>query len=384
MKICMIAYAQYVCDARIKAYVRSIEQKGGRIDVFVLKEDDNKKFEQAGNSRIYYLTKKYQGGNAFAYLLSYLAFFLVAFIQVSRMSIKERYSAIHVHNMPNFIIFAAIIPKLLGTQVLLDVHDLMTVNYMTKFRVGHDNILIKCLVIEQRISARMASYVLCADHMQKHYLESVCKLPKGKVRVIMNLPNEAIFRPLTKERRSNDNFRLVYHGTIAKRLGIDIMLEALAKIADDIPIHLSIYGAGDFLTEAMRLANSLGLNGKVYFSKAFFPAEMIREMVKDMDLGIIANRRSLATDRYMMPVKLLEYVFLKIPVVAPRLEIIQSYFDESMVKYYEPENTDDLAKCIVELYKTPKERESLVTRASRFYEEHSWKTQAEEYLELVS
>jgi glycosyltransferase involved in cell wall biosynthesis len=200
----------------------------------------------------------------------------------------------------------------------------------------------------------------------------------------MNLPNEEIFRPLTKERVSSDKFRLVYHGTIAKRLGIDIMLEALSKIGNDIPIHLSIYGAGDFLDDAMRLANTLGLNGKVHFSKTFFPAEMIREMVKDMDLGIIANRRSLATDRYMMPVKLLEYVFLKIPVVAPRLEIIQSYFDESMVKYYEPENTDDLAKCIVELYKTPKERASLVTRASRFYEEHSWKTQAEEYLELVS
>ena len=84
------------------------------------------------------------------------------------------------------------------------------------------------------------------------------------------------------------------------------------------------------------------------------------------------------------PVKLLEYVYLRIPVVAPRLEIIQSYFDERMLKYYEPENAADLAKSIVELYKCPKERDSFVKNASSFYERRSWKTQAAEYVKLLS
>ncbi|MFZ4790766.1 MAG: glycosyltransferase [Candidatus Competibacteraceae bacterium] len=383
-KICMIAYAHYSYDARIKAYTRTIEQIGGTVDIFALREQGKKKFEQIGNSRIFYLANKYQGSNGFFYLISYIAFFIKAFIKVSYMFVKEKYTAIHVHNMPNFIIFAAILPRILGARVILDIHDLMTVNYMVKFNVDADNFLIKCLIFEQKISARFASYLLCADHNQKNYLESVCNIPQKKIKVIMNLPNEEIFHPVERVNLNHDKFRLIYHGTIAKRLGIDIMLEAISKIGDQIPIHLSIYGSGDFLAEAVSIANKLNLDGKVYFSKSFFPTEMVPKMVSGVDLGVVANRKSLATDRFMMPVKLLEYVYLKIPVVAPRLEIIESYFDEGMIKYYDPENVNDLARCILELYNNPQERESLVYKASTFYEKCSWKIQGEEYLRLLS
>jgi glycosyltransferase involved in cell wall biosynthesis len=122
----------------------------------------------------------------------------------------------------------------------------------------------------------------------------------------------------------------------------------------------------------------------VYFSKSFFPTEMVPGMISRADFGIIANRRSLATNKFMMPVKLLEYVYLKIPVIAPRLDIIETYFKEGMVKYYEPENVDDLVRCIIELYRNPQERELQVKNALTFYERRSWKTQGIEYLKLVS
>lgn len=381
-KTCMIAYAEYSYDARIKAYVRSIEDNGGRVDVFALREKGKGRGEKIRSSRIFYLTRKYQGSNGLFYMLSYLGFFLKALIMVGIFSFKEKYEAIHVHNMPNFLVFAATIPKLLGTMVILDVHDVMTVNYMTKFGVTEDHFLIKCLILEQRLSAAFSSHVLCADHMQKAYLAQVCKIPDRKITVVMNLPNEEIFRPVKRE-ESNGKFRLIYHGTIAERLGIDIMLKAIAEVSNEIPVHLSVYGTGDFMSEALTLSEELGLNGKVYFSKTFFPTEMVPEMAKGMDLGIIGNRRNPATDKYMMPVKLLEYVYMKVPVVAPRLEIIRSYFDEGMIKYYEPENSHDLARCIEELYRSPEEREAYSEKASGFYGKHSWKIQAEEYLRLL-
>lgn len=383
-KICMVAYAKYSYDARMKAYAKTIERQGGMVDIFVLREEGKKNFEQIGNSRIFYLTNKYQGSNGVIYLFSYLWFFLKAFVKISFMFIKEKYSAIHVHNMPNFIIFTALLPRILGARVILDVHDLMTVSYMAKFHTSADNFIVRCLIFEQKISAMFASYVLCADHNQKNYLESVCKIPNKKIIVMMNLPNEEIFQPVERMNHNNDKFRLIYHGTIAKRLGIDIMLEAISKIGDQIPIHLSIYGSGDFLEEAVSISDKLNLGEKVYFSKSFFPTEMVPKLVSGADLGVIGNRKSLATDRFMMPGKLLEYVFLRIPVVAPRLEIIESCFDEGMIKYYEPENVNDLARCILELYKSPQERESLVNKASTFYEKRSWKTQGEEYLKLLS
>jgi glycosyltransferase involved in cell wall biosynthesis len=103
-----------------------------------------------------------------------------------------------------------------------------------------------------------------------------------------------------------------------------------------------------------------------------------------MDLGIIGNRQNLACDKYMLPVKLLEYVYLGVPVVAPRLGVIRRYFDDTMLRYYEPENVEQLADAIVELFHDGKERERLAVAALAFYQTHNIRAQAERYLELLT
>ena len=383
MRVCMVAYALYLNDARIKAYVTSLERSGATVDVLVVHEPGKARLERTGRTRIIHLTSQYRGSNVLRYVWSYLSFIVVSAIVLSYLSIRKRYDAVHVHNMPNLLVFAATIPKLLGAVVLLDVHDLMPPNYMAKFDVREDHWLVRCLILEQRLSGLMADYVFCADHSQKEFLELACEIPGRKLVVILNLPNEDLFKPVAKS-RSAGRFELVYHGTIARRLGIDVMLAAIAKVPAEVPVHLSVYGSGDFLSEARRLVKELHLEQRTYISGAFFPVEMIPEMVGGMDLGIVGNRRTLACDKYMLPVKLLEYVYLGIPVVAPRLAIIRRYFDEDMVKYYNPEDSSDLARCVVELYYSREERQQLAKKALVFYDQHNWRQQAEAYLRLLS
>jgi glycosyltransferase involved in cell wall biosynthesis len=380
----MLAYSEYFYDARIKAYVRSIERCGGIVDIISLKTNMNgDEVSKQGNVTYYYLNKKYQGDSILYYLWSYIVFFLFAFITLSILSIKKRYTAIHIHNMPNIIIFTALISRIMGAKLILDVHDLMTVNYMAKYGVAENNIFVKCLKLEQKISASFASHILCADHMQKEYLIDTCNISRKKITVMLNLPNEEIFKPVDNV-EDDGLFKIIYHGTIAKRLGIDILLRAISLVDRDVPMRLYIYGAGDYLGEATRLANELNISERVYFSKAFFPTEKIPEMVRDKQLGLIGNRKSMATDRYMLPVKLLEYVYLGIPVVAPRLEIIKSYFDETMIQYYEAEDVNELAKCIVDLRNNAFKRKALSKRAYTFYDKHSWMQQSKDYMRLLS
>jgi glycosyltransferase involved in cell wall biosynthesis len=134
----------------------------------------------------------------------------------------------------------------------------------------------------------------------------------------------------------------------------------------------------------MALASELGLGDRAHFSKSFFPVEKIPEIVCGMDLGIIGNRRNLACDKYMLPVKLLEYVYLGVPVIAPRLEVIGHYFDDSMLRFYEPENVEQMAAAIIELYNDKAERERLCTAASGFYQKYNIQAQANRYLELLA
>jgi len=378
----MLAYALYLNDARIKAYVKTLEQSGTVVDVVVVREPGKPRVEVEGNVRIIHLTSKYAGRSTLCYIWSYLRFVIASFLTLSYLASRTRYTAVHVHNMPNILVVSAVLPRLLGARLILDVHDLMPANYMAKFDAGEHDIALKCLVLEQRVSALIASHVLCADHSQKEYLEDTCRIASRKLSVVLNLPHEQTFRRVERT-RTGSQFELVYHGTIARRLGIDIMLAAVARVPDEIPLRLSVYGSGDFLEQALEIAHGLGVEDKVYFSQSFFPVEQIPAIVADMDVGVIANRRTVACDKFMLPVKLLEYVYLGIPVIAPRLEIIRRYFDESMLKYYEPESDADLTRCIVELYQSPAERDRMRRSASRFYRRYNWNCQAQAYLNLV-
>ena len=383
MNVCMLAYAHYINDARIKNYVRTLEDQGHQVDVVALRFDREAEVERLGTGTIYRIMEKYQGDSTVRYLLSYLTFFLKAAWFLTRRSFGRRYDVIHVHNMPNALVFAALVPKLFGARIILDVHDLMMVNYMAKFDCGENALPVRILRLEQRSSAWVANHVFCADHNQADYLVEHCGVARKKITVLLNLPNVELFRRVSVEKRA-EGFHIVYHGTIARRLGIDLILRAVAKAATQIPVELWMYGAGDFLPEALALSEELGLEGKAHFSQSFFPVEKIPEMVCGMDLGIIGNRRNLACDKYMLPVKMLEYVYLGIPVVAPKLEVISYYFDDTMLRFYEPENVDQMADAIVALYQSREARERQALAAQQFYQKYNPEAQAELYLRLMS
>ena len=86
----------------------------------------------------------------------------------------------------------------------------------------------------------------------------------------------------------------------------------------------------------------------------------------------------------MLPSKLMEYMYFQIGVIAPRLDIIEHYFDEKTIKFYEPENIEDLANCIVDLYENPEKMISLIKRANKVIERYNWDTQEKDYLELIN
>jgi glycosyltransferase involved in cell wall biosynthesis len=113
-----------------------------------------------------------------------------------------------------------------------------------------------------------------------------------------------------------------------------------------------------------------------------FRVESIAQMIQGASVGIIPNRRDVATD-YMLPVKLLEYVHLGIPVIAPRLLAIQYYFREDQLEYYEPGNVDELAECICRLYADPGKRAALARKSAEFAKNFSWDTLKEDLFKVV-
>jgi len=174
----------------------------------------------------------------------------------------------------------------------------------------------------------------------------------------------------------------VYHGTMAERLGVDLIIQAVARLRDRMPCaRLHLWGHGDDLAGFQRLAGELGIDDLVLFKPKGFPLQELPTQLASMNLGVVGNRRNAATD-LMLPVKLMEYVSQGIPAVVPRLKAIEHYFSDAMVTYYEPEDVQSLADAIYRLYCEPERRSTQVERAGAFLDEYGWERQGVDFVNL--
>jgi len=264
-----------------------------------------------------------------------------------------------------------LIPKILGARIVLNIHDMMPELYMSKFGISEKHPLIRLLAFQEQFSIRLADKVISVHDPHRDVL---CRrgAPLEKITVLPNVPDPRIFRGDTPASTQTSAFRIVYHGTIARRLGLDLGVRAFAKSAESCPgAVFEIFGDGDAgeALEAQIIAS--GAEDRIHFSRKMFRVESIAQMIQGASVGLIPNRRDAATD-YMLPVKLLEYVHLGIPVIAPRLLAIQYYFSEDQVVYYEPGDVDGLAECIRRLYRDPEERADLAHKSAEFAKKFHW------------
>ncbi len=380
----MMVYAHYYKDARVKKYVNYLSRLGHSVDVLALKEPHNHRTREriSNNVSLYYLTDKYMGRRFIPYIFSYVKFFLTATWILTRLWMTRGYHIIHVNNMPNFIVFTTILPRLFGVKVILDMHDIMSQLFIEKFGVSQFS--NACMSWEERLSARYAHHILCADDFQRDFLIKNRGLPPGEIQVVLNLPDLNIFHVSDKREPSEDPrpFNIVYHGTITYRLGIDIIIRAIARIKKQVKIKMYIYGTGDYMNECLRVIDDLNIGDVVYASKKFFNVEDLPGLLHGMQLGVIGNRASVAT-KHMLPVKMMEYMSLRIPVVAPDMPNIHHYFSDKCICYYEPESIDDLAQKIMMLIHSSKKRIQLADHAYALIRAHGWNNEFEKYLRVL-
>lgn len=242
--------------------------------------------------------------------------------------------------MPDFLVFSALIPKILGAKVILDIHDLMPELYAVKF---NNQYFIQILLFIQKMSCKFADKILTVTSLWKKSLLKT-GISSKKCNVLMNTPDEMIFKPINNVGKSNTHFNIVYHGTIVYRYGVDIAIKALKVLKKQIPeVKLNIIGEGDELEELTELTESLSLEDDIYFSKSFMPVEALPGIIAKMNVSVVPNRADHFTDKVSNS-KLLEYVAMNTPVIASRTSGIKYYFNDSMVMFLNLEMKKTLQK----------------------------------------
>jgi glycosyltransferase involved in cell wall biosynthesis len=384
-KVCMIAYTRYSFDNRVRREAEAVNSLPAySVTVLTPREQDAPRNYEKGGVRIVELNMpKYQGKRWVSYIFSYIRFTFLAFIACTKLVFRKSLDIIHVHNMPNFLVFAGLIPLLAGKPIILDEHDTVVETYAAKFKGRYSRVLERLLRLEEAICCRMASRIVCVNDIQKAILVAR-NIPEEKIVVAMNVPDPTLFGNTGTARggkETNGKLRMIYHGTVTKRLGVDMAVRAVMKLCDVLPeLEFHILGDGDGMKELQDLGRSLGSGNKVQF-RGIVPLEKLVPILGGMDLGIIPNRKNIATD-LMLPVKMLECVALGIPVVAPRLKTISHYFTEDMVFYFEPDDIDSMAQAILTASSNEEERARKAREAKGFLGKHGWQYHKAAFLEM--
>ncbi len=386
-RILIIAYTAYARDGRVKRQAEALTSRGDQVDAICL--EDGELADTHGVCVTGLRLPRYRGASRIDYLRSYLNFFSQAAALAIRRSVKERYDVVIACTMPDLAILSALPCRLFGSKLVLDVHDTMPELYLDKFGGRQGRIGARMLMIQERLSARLADRVLAVHDLHAERLHQ-SGVPQRKLVVIANSPDPRIFPvadPNGQSRRvriepGTGTFSIICHGTISRRLGLDTTLAAMALLHHRFPlIRLRIIGAGDYLDELKALSRKLRVESAISFEGPV-PIQDLAAKLGEANVGLVPNNESSAT-HLMLPVKLLEYATLGIPVICARLRTIEHYFSGKSVRYFSPNNAGQLARAIQDLYLDPALRDSLSRSAANVVKGISWPIHSQRFCAAV-
>lgn len=389
-RIAAVVFSPYPADPRPRRAAEALVREGATVEVICLKDTDAEPVRDSFQGvEITRVPLKRRRGGTLTYLLQYGSFILSAGAILTSRSFRRRYDLVHVHNMPDFLVFSALIPKLLGSRILLDLHDPMPELMMAIFGLPEKSFAVRVLKLLERWSLRFADSVLTVNEAFRK-LFSARSCPTAKISVVMNAPDESIFlyRAATREtlieRSASRPFVVMYHGSLVARHGLDLAVTAITKIRESIPqAELRIYGRSTpFLENVLKEAQSAGLGEVVrYFGPK--KLEEIREAIGECDLGIIPNRRSVFTE-LNMPTRIFEYLSQGKPAIAPRTPGIMDYFNSDELMLFELGDAADLAAKIQDAFAHPEKTADVVERGQAVYRAHVWTQERERLIRVVS
>jgi glycosyltransferase involved in cell wall biosynthesis len=382
LKACMLAYTFYETDGRVMRYAETLAKEGVVVEAIVLRRAGQPEQETINGVKVLRIQQRVKDERGkLSYLCRILKFFVRSLVEITHRHLKDPYHIIHVHSVPDFEVFAAIIPKLTGAKIILDIHDIVPEFYAAKFKVSHDSLVFSALKWVEKLSTAFADHVIIANDL---WLEKITgrSLTKAKCTAFINYPDLSVFDARLKIDRNDGKFIMIYPGTLNWHQGLDIAVNAFNKVKEIAPnMELHIYGEGSAKAQLQQQVEELQLAGRV-FIRSPLPLREIAAVMANADLGIVPKRNdSFGGDAFST--KILEFMALGVPVVVADTRIDTHYFNDSLLRFFKSGDADDLARAMLDAYHNRALSNQLANQAHLFAHQLSWESKKFDYLDIV-
>jgi glycosyltransferase involved in cell wall biosynthesis len=385
-RVLMIVFSYYPADPRVRREAEAMIDAGCEVDVICLRDKGQTTRDTVNGVRVFRLPPQRCRGGKIRYIWEYLLFITLSLLKAGLLHMSRFYRIVHVHNMPDVLVCSALIPRILGAKLILDLHDPMPEVFMAKYGMDASHPVIRTLRFLEKWSIRVSSMVLTPNiAFRKLFISRGC--PPGKIHIIMNSPQESIFQASdqsgVKKKNNSDAFVVMYHGTIVERNGLGVAVEAVGRLRDKIPnLLLEVYGSGDYVEQFQRRVAELKLENRVNYHGQV-PAETIAAAILTADIGLIPNLPSIHWD-HAMPTRLFEYLCMGKPAIAPNTKGIHDYFDDDQLNYFEPGDAASLEEVLLKVHADPLRREEVRQKGAEVYRRHRWELERQRLVELVN
>lgn len=382
-RICMITHSYFLSDTRVLRYAESLAKEGDQVDVLSLQRPGEQSGAEAlGNINIVRIQPHLSKGenSPSSYLWPLVRFFAVCSMRITREHRRRHYDLLHIHNIPDFLVFAAWYPKLTGAKIILDIHDIVPEFYASKFSASERSLSIRLLKWVERASAAFANRVIIANDL---WLDKYAQRTRanGKCSVFINNVDASVFCPRGRT-RNDGKYIVLFPGGLQWHQGLDIAIRAFRQVSQRVPeAEFHIYGDGNMKSSLVALADELGLSGKVRFFNPL-PARQIAEVMANADLGVVPKRADgFGNEAYST--KIMEFMSVGVPVVVSSTKIDRYYFNDSVARFFESGNSDAMAEAMLALIRNPQLCRQMTAQASEYAVRHSWEERRTDYLQLI-
>lgn len=382
MRACMLAYTFYDADNRVRRYAEALAKRGDEVEAIALARPGQPAFEIIQGVRVFRIqTRVIDETGPFSYLIKLLTFFFRSAWVLAVHHVRRPYGLIHVHSVPDFEVFATLVPRLLGARVILDIHDIVPEFYASKFKVRPESMVFRALVWLEQLSIAYSSHVIISNDLWREKLVRRSVRPQ-KCTSLINYPDPSIFSPRPRPASGSEEFVMCYPGTLSWHQGLDIAIEAVALLRDRAPgLRFLIIGDGPDRQSLRDLVRKRDLEDRVSIS-GLIPLEEVAEIMASVDLGVVPKRSDSFGDE-AFSTKIMEFMAMGVPVIASRTRIDQYYFSGDLVQFFESGDAQDLAEKIAQLMEETARRTELQAASWRFIARNNWDVKKHEYLGLV-
>jgi glycosyltransferase involved in cell wall biosynthesis len=358
----LLVHSYYLRDTRARRHGAALADDGWEVDVVCARDRGEPRRERVGSVRIRRLPTRRRGGSPARRIFEYAAFALMGLLAVTALWLRRRHRLVYVLGMPNLIVFCAIVPRLARARVLLDMRDPFPEFFLAKYEASDRHPLMRVLLLEERLSARFASAVLTVGpSLEKLFARSIST---KRITVVYNGADPKLFRPRDTSRREPSDRTLLYVGTVTYPYGVDLAVQAVARLRDRIPgVRMRIVGDGDLLVRIREIAGTEGITDRLQLDRQV-PLDRVPDILDEVWLGVQPNRPSLLMT-HSLSTKILEWCRVGLPVVAGRTGPLVDIFRDGEILFHEPGDLDGLCDRILEAHA---DDEALTARAERAHE----------------